>query len=280
MSTRTIPIADAALLGRAALRERRVRAALALAALLLVAAAILLAARSPGPPPAAAGSGEGPVTEVVLDVSGSVGAPSSDFAGRALARIGRSGGRVGLVLFSDSVEEALPPGTPAAQLLPFARSFSPPRNRGEPPAYQGLSDANPWHPSFSGGTRISSGLAAAGAALRRERVRGTALLISDLGDAPSDLRKLREVLVRLDRMRIGLKILPLPNALSTDVKWFRRLAGPEGFAHPLPAAVRPAAVRRGPAAFPLALAGAGVLLALVLAAHELAARSLRWGSAT
>jgi hypothetical protein len=211
-------------------------------------------------------------------VSGSVGASASDFAGRALSRIGRSGGRVGLVLFSDSVEEALPPGTPAAQLLPFARSFTPPRKRGVPLAYRPLSDANPWHPSFSGGTRISSGLAAAGAALRRERLHGTALLISDLGDAPSDLRRLREVLVRLDGMGIGLKILPLPNALSIDVRWFRRLTGPEGFADPLPAAVRPAAFQRGSAAFPLALAGAAVLLALVLAANELAARPLRWRS--
>jgi hypothetical protein len=273
MSTRTIPIADAALLGRAALREQRVRVALALAALLLIAAAILLAARSPGPAPAAAGSGGRPVTEVVLDVSGSVGESASDFAGRVLARIG-------LVLFSDSAEEALPPGTPATQLLPFARSFTPPKKRGEPLAYRQLSETNPWHPSFSGGTRISAGLATAGAALRRERMHGTALLISDLGDAPSDLRKLREELLRLDRMGIGLKILPLPNAFSIDVKWFRRLAGPEGFAHPLPAAVRPAPVKRGPAAFPLALAGVAVLLALVLAAHELAARPLRWGSAS
>jgi hypothetical protein len=280
MSTRTIPIADAALLGRAALREQRVRVALALAALLLIAAAILLAARAPGPAPAAAGSGGRPVTEVVLDVSGSVGESASDFAGRVLARIGHGGGRVGLVLFSDSAEEALPPGTPATQLLPFARSFTPPKKRGEPLAYRQLSETNPWHPSFSGGTRISAGLATAGAALRRERMHGTALLISDLGDAPSDLRKLREELLRLDRTGTGLKILPLPNAFSIDVKWFRRLAGPEGFAHPLPAAVRPAPVKRGPAAFPLALAGVAVLLALVLAAHELAARPLRWGSAS
>jgi hypothetical protein len=275
VNTRTIPIADAEQLGRAATRERRVRISLLLAAGLLLAAAILLAARNPGPAPAAARNGGGPVTEVVLDVSGSVGQSASGVAGRALARIGRSGGRVGLILFSDTAEEALPPGTPAGQLLPFARSFTPPKGRGLY-GYEQPSDSNPWHPSFSGGTRISMGLAAATAALQRDRAHGTALLISDLGDAPSDLRKVRNELLGLDHAGIGLKILPLPNALSSDVKWFRRLAGPEGFTHPLPATAEPERSVQRTAGFPLALAVVAGLLALVLAADELAARSLRW----
>ncbi len=278
---RTIPIADAGLLNRAAARERRIRAALVLAAGVLLVAAVLLAARSPGPAPAAArGAGGGPVTEVVLDVSGSVGQSASGFAGRALARIGHSGGRVGLILFSDSAQEALPPGTPAAQLLPFARSFTPPKRRGgDLYEYQALSDSNPWHPSFSGGTRISTGLTVATAALRRDRMHGTALLISDLGDAPSDLRKVSNVLLDLDHAGVGLTILPLPNALSIDVRWFKRLTGPEAFAHPLPTATRPRQSSQGPVDFPLALAVVAGLLAVVLAADELAARSLRWREA-
>jgi hypothetical protein len=273
-----LPVADAPLLGPAAARERRVRVGLSLTAVLLLAAAILLAARSPGPTPATAGSGGGPVTEIVLDVSGSVGDSASGFAGRTLSQVGRSGGRVGLILFSDSAEEALPPGTPASQLLPFARSFTPPKKQSRSALPYRQRDLNPWHPSFTGGTRISAGLRAARTALQREGLHGTALLVSDLGDAPSDLPKLKRELLRLDRTGIGLKILPLPNALADDVKWFRRLTGPEGFA-PAPPAAEPAPRKRSPVRFPLALAGAAALLALVLAAHELAARSLRWGEA-
>jgi hypothetical protein len=279
MSTRMLPVADAPLLKGAEARERRVRVVLALVAVLLLAAATLLAARSTGPSPATAGSGGGPVTEIVLDVSGSVGDSSSGFAGKTLARIGRSGGRIGLILFSDSAEEALPPGTPAAQLLPFARSFTPVKKKPlTTPPTGPEHDSNPWHPSFTGGTRISAGLTAGIEALRRDGARGTALLISDLGDAPSDFARVKRLLLRLDEAGIGLKILPLPNALAGDVKWFKRLAGPGGFKQPLPirTAVR---ARTGPSSVPLALAAVAALLALVLAAHELAARSLRWGEA-
>ena len=123
------------------------------------------------------------------------------------------------------------------------------------------------------------GLAAAQTALQREGLHGTALLISDLGDAPSDNPKVRRQLFRFNRAGITLKILPLPNALSIDVTWFKRLVGPEGFAQPLPAARtdRPGSARA--ARFPIALAAVGALLALLVAAHELTARSLRWGEA-
>ena len=277
MSSRTIPIADASLLRRGSSRERRLRIVLVLTAVVLLSSAVLLAAHSPRPAPAAADSDTGPVTEIVLDVSGSVGASASAVAGRTLARLGRSGGRVGLILFSDVAEEALPPGSPASQLLPFARSFTPAKAKRGSLAFQ-PPDSNPWHPSFSGGTMISTGLAAARTALQRDGVRGTAILISDLGDSPNDNARVKRELLRLDARGIGVKIVPLPNALRFDVSWFRRLTGPQGFAHPLPSAAshRPQAGQE--AGVSLALAAAAVLLALALAAHELAARSLRWRS--
>jgi hypothetical protein len=274
VSTRLLPVADAALLHPATTRSRRLRAALSVASLLLLGAAIVLAARSPSQA-AAGAAGGGASTEIVLDVSGSVDS-SSRAAGAALTRLARGGGRAGLILFSDTAQETLPPTTPVAQLLPFARAFAPAKRstaRPYPPQF----DSNPWRPSFSGGTRISAGLAAARAALRRDRGHGSVLLISDLGNPVTDAGATKRQLIALDRAGIDVKILPLPNALSADLRWFRRLEGPARFEHPLPARQprRPATEAFG---FPLALAGAATLLALVLAADQLAGRSLRWGA--
>ena len=233
---------------------------------------------------AAAASSRGAGTEVVLDVSGSVGESSSAVAARVLSRIGRSRGTVGLVLFSDSAEKALPPGTPAAQLLPFARAFTPRVKRaGTPPVYQPPweSETNPWHPSFSGGTTISAGLRAAREALENKRGGGTVLLISDLGDGLSDFKAVRRELIALDEARIRVRILPLPNAELRDVMWFRRLEGAGSFVHaldPVPSGPRRASSSRSVTAFPIVAAAITVLLALLLAIHELAGRSLRWGA--
>jgi hypothetical protein len=277
VSTRLLPVADAALLRPGTTRSRRLRAALTAASVLLLGAAVLLAARSPVPPAAGAAVGGGSSTEIVLDVSGSVDS-SSRAAGAALARLARSGGRAGLILFSDTAQETLPPVTPASQLLAFARAFTPAKKStaGAPDRPPQL-DSNPWRPSFSGGTRISAGLAAARAALRRDRVHGSVLLISDLGNPVTDAGATKRQLIALDRAGIDVKILPLPNALSADVRWFRRLEGPARFDHPLPARQprRPATEAVG---LPLALAVATTLLALVLAADQLAGRSLRWGA--
>lgn len=274
-----LPVADAPHLRRGARRERTLRAGLTAAMVLLVATAAAVASRDRVPGAAAAAPG-GRSTEVVLDVSGSVGTSSSRVAGQALARLGRSRGRVGLVLFSDAGEEALPPGMPAAQLLPFARALTPPRKHGP----VNLSDrrpagaANPWHPTFSGGTTISIGLHRAREALEHSGGGGSVLLISDLGDASNDLTAVRRELVALDRDRVDVKILALPNALSSDVAWFRRVEGGGSVVRK----VRPAPDRRLAAAavgFPVAAAGIASLLALVLAIDALASRSLRWGSA-
>jgi hypothetical protein len=251
----------------------------------LAAAAITFASHDRVSGAAAARSGQRS-TEVVLDVSGSVGESSSAVAARALTRIGRSGGTVGLVLFSDSAEKALPPGTPAAQLLPFARAFTPrPQRADSPPAYRPPwdSDTNPWHPSFSGGTTISAGLAAAREALESERGGGTVLLISDLGDSLSDFGLVRRELVALDDARIPVRILALPNAAVKDVKWFRKLEGAESFVRPLrPVPSDPTA--DGPpsseTAFPIAVGLITVLVAFLLAIDELAGRALRWGAST
>ena len=199
-SPRGLPIADAPLLWPAARRAQILRAAITLALAALVGAAVVLAPRGGGSPtlPSSGGS----TTEIVLDVSGSVGQSSFAVAGKALQRLSRTTGRVGLVLFSDSALETLPPGSPPAELQPFARVFTAhPRSRtGQVGLPRERYEPSPWYPSFSGGTRMSVGLAAAARALQRDRVSGHILLLSDLGDAPDDRGSLRR---RADLARQG-----------------------------------------------------------------------------
>jgi hypothetical protein len=277
--TRTsgLPVADAPLLERAARRERLLRAGLTGALALLVGAAVVLAARSrDGSVPAVAASGR--TTELVLDVSGSITGPSYTIVSQTLRRLAGGSAPVGLVLFSDTAEEALPPGSPPSQLRPFADVFAAPGHSrpGELGAIGQPTDVpSPWSESFVGGTRISAGVAAAREALQRDRVRGGILVITDLGDPPTDRPALKNELVRVARAGIPLQVLALPTAYPRDRVWFGRLEGRSSLraTPPPPPARRPGAARPG---FPAALAAVAVLLALVLAANELLGVSLRW----
>ena len=275
-STPGLPIADAPLLAPAARRMRVVRAALTLALGILVGAAVVVAPRGGTSPAPAMPSGT--TTEIVLDVSGSVGDSSFTVAGRALERLSHARSPVGLVLFSDSAEEALPPGSPPGELRSFARALTPERQPA--PSQAGLQsmrfEPSPWYPSFSGGTRMSTGLTAAAAALRRDGIKGRILLLSDLGDAPDDRAGLRRVLVSLAQEGLDLRVLTLPNALAADRKWFEGLEGPESLLTRLPEQPAARSALRDRAGFPTALAAIGALLAGALAANELLGRSLRW----
>jgi von Willebrand factor type A domain len=278
---RQLPVADAPLLGGAARRVRLVRAVLIGALALLVAAAVVLAARARAQGAPAAPAATGRTTEIVLDLSGSVGGSTFRVASNALGKLAASRSPVGLVLFSDTAEEALPPGSPPAELRPFARILTPRAQRpssetlSRPPTYA----PNPWYPSFTGGTSISAGLAAARQALERDHVRGRVLLISDLGDTPDDRPSMRRELVALAQAGIPLKVLVLPNAFSSDLLWFRSLEGPGKVQAALPAPAAPTPRPVVHTGFPLSLAVAAVLLALALGAFELLGVSLRWGAA-
>src|SRR5919198_4728694 len=158
-----LPLADAEALRAPARRTRLVRAFVGLLLAGIVAAALWAAPRagsSPRDDAAARAS-----TVVVLDLSASVDTARLAI-GRALVRIIRevgARGRVGLVIFSDSAEEALPVGTAVRELAAFVHYFRPP-HRGAP----GVAATNPWAPRFSFGTTISSGLRAARRMVERE----------------------------------------------------------------------------------------------------------------
>jgi hypothetical protein len=157
---------------------------------------------------------------VVIDLSASVyeGGLST-----AIERITRSGGRAGLVAFSDAAYELLPPGTPARELVPLLRYFRP--GAGGP---FGKLPPNPWT-EFRAGTGVSAGLRVARTALLREHVprgsglrdatsRGAILLVSDLQVLPDEIERLGAEIARLQADGISLRVIPLlPTALATPI---------------------------------------------------------------
>ena len=287
-----IPLADAPSLARASRPTALVRTGLVLVAvgLLSLGAALI---RSPASPADAVLSEGTRSTVVVLDFSASV----SDLVYTEIARTLRAieswageSRRVGLVLFSDVAQEALPPGTKARELRPFIRFFVPKRERitrGRPSVFRDAGPGappptqyplSPWFATFSGGTRISTGLALARQALQREGASsGRVVLISDLADAEDDIPRLTSELVAYGREGIELRVVALPPATERDKEFYRRVVGEQA------SVVTPAALRtdvRAPrtlsrAAVPLGFALVVVLLGVALAASELGA-PLTW----
>lgn len=204
-----------------------------------LAASYLLAPRPTGALSSLVSSGRN--TVVVLDMSQSV----SDLVYQEIARtlegiVTAAGdtGRVGLVLFSDTAQEALPPGSPAAALAPFISYFRPKQDRGvnaKPvyyraagPTEQILSQypVSPWFGRFSGGTQISTGLRAARLALARHGRPARVVLVSDLQEADDDRERLTRELVAYERdPRLELRIVALPPATSREKALFWNITG-------------------------------------------------------
>jgi hypothetical protein len=194
-----IPAAETQPLRRAVRRTSIVRAVLA--ALLLAALALtFFAARStdvrhaPLIPSGSSGM-------VVLDLSASVYEAAF---GSTLRKMAKEGERAGLVVFSDSAYEVLPPGSPGRELLPFLRFFKP-----DPNSTTGTFPPNPWE-DFRAGTHISAGVQAANDALVREgATKGTILLVSDLEILPDEVARLGSVVADVRRNGYEIRILAI-----------------------------------------------------------------------
>ena len=217
-----IPLADAPALRSPARRTFAVRAALALVCVGAGAAAIFVArhphTRTIVPLPSHAD------TIVVLDLSASISSDTFSRIGGTLAELSRSGKRLGLVLFSDQAYEAFPPGTPAADLAPFVRYFTLPKQR--TPGFAPSFPDNPWQATFTGGTRISAGLDLAHQIALADGRRATVVLVSDLDDDPGDLPRLASVLLAYRRDRVPVRIVGL-NPSPADVTLYTRLLSPQ-----------------------------------------------------
>src|SRR4029077_21098080 len=134
-----------------------------------------------------------------------------------LQRLRREGGDAGLVLFSDTAEQAPPPGPPVAELGPFERFF-----RVAPPTTPGLQPQpprSPWTSSFSAGTRISTGLSLALDVLQRDHVaRPLVILVSDLDDDAGDLESLTSVALAYRKLGIPIRVVGL-NPSPEDARY-------------------------------------------------------------
>ena len=124
---------------------------------------------------------------VVLDLSASISSDTYARIGATLDELADTGGRYGLIVFSDTAYLALPPGTPAAELRAFARRFDLPEQTGGALTVP----TGPWTDSFSAGTKISTGLQLALDTIKAKRLgRPAVLLVSDLDDDVGDLERL------------------------------------------------------------------------------------------
>jgi hypothetical protein len=270
----TIPLADAPALGAAVRRTSLVRLALALALLLVLGACVWLARDLRTRPSSYFAAGGGGV--VVLDLSTSVDPARYRRVSRVLRTIAETGQPTGLVAFSDSAYEMLPPGTRGDELRPFLRFFQPPRGnalRSPRPGGFGFL-GSPWSGSFRGGTRISTGLRVARQMIVRDAIEpATVLLVSDLDDSPFDLEPLTRETIRYEKLGIDLRIVPLFPG-DEDRDFFETLAGPGVFVQNGELGRNTALEERRSVvgAFPwwLVVAVAGVLALLALNEHACA----------
>jgi hypothetical protein len=268
-----IPLADAPSLRRPWRRTAAVRAALAglLLALVLITAA--LSSRPASRPLRFLPQSSNGI--VVLDLSASISSDTFDRIGETLRELAATHGRYGLVLFSDVAYQALPPGTPSSELLPYARYFTVPKQGA--PGLSPAPPANPWTSSFSAGTRISAGLGLALQVIRRQHLeRPGVILVSDLDDDPGDAGNVASTIAAYRHAGIQLRIVAL-NPSPQDQRLYEQLLG--AATHITQAHLASAPRAAGHAPFPTALALLALAVALALACNELYGARLTWGAA-
>jgi hypothetical protein len=268
----SVPLSDAAGLRGAVRRTGVVRVALAVLLLVLLGTIAALAGharvRTLHLLPA------GSTAIVVLDLSASVSQDTYSRIGATLSDLAASDGRYGLVVFSDTAYEALPPGVPASDLTPLVRYFTlPPQSQ---PGFAPSFPPNPWADTFTGGTRISAGMALAHTIAMSQRHRPLVVLISDLDDDPNDLASLAAIMAAYQRDHIPVRVVGLNPSLQ-DVALFQRLLGPGASVVQAPTLdqVPPQDVTP----FPWTLAALAIVAALALALREAWSPRLEWADA-
>lgn len=197
---------------------------------------------------------------VVLDVSLSISNEDFVQARNVLERLIESDNPTGLVVFSDTAYELFPPRSPAKELRPVLRFFTPVAGKLPP---------NPWI-SIQGGTTISRGVELAHEMIRRDGVSpGSIVLISDLETAPTDFTPLGQALAAIREAGITMRVVQLA-ASTTGRTFFGGILGEGVFVDPVePTTAEPRPIDialRGET--PLLLLIVSGLVFLVLAAHE------------
>jgi hypothetical protein len=208
---------------------------------------------------------------IVLDQSKSVYLWGYESIAAIIHRFADVDAPVGLVMFSDTAYELLPPGSHGEELRSLLRYYTPSGggNDIDPATHF---PANPWDNAFSGGTQVSSGLELARRVLQRDHVQhGTILLISDLDTADTDVPALARSLATLQGLpRVELRVFalrPSPQPLA----FFRRFVPKDAFVNAggVTANPRVEGRQRLDAASPTWLVVPALLLLAALAANEL-----------
>jgi hypothetical protein len=136
---------------------------------------------------------------LVLDLSASV---YEGGFGQTIQKLAAADEKVGVVAFSDSAYELVPPGTPARELLPLLRYFGSTTSGGLPPH-------NPWE-EFRAGTRISQGLWTARDIIQREHTPNASIvLVSDFEILPDEITRLAEIVGQLRSEGVEIRLVPL-----------------------------------------------------------------------
>ena len=280
-----IPVADASALGGAARRTALVRLFLAAALIGLAALAYLFATQLQARP--SSYFAEGATGVIVVDFSTSIDPGKYRRIARVLRTVTETSQPVGLVVYSDTAYEAIPPGTRGDVLRPLLRFYEAPEGPPIPGRFTrpggarnfpGAPLRSPWQETFRGGTRISAGLRVAREMLRRDGVRGgSVMLVSDLDDSPFDTNRLAEEAISYRRSGLDIRLVSL-NPSREDRELFTRLFGAEAFvAHRELLANSELEERRTlVGSFPAGLAIAGAALLLLLALNERVNARLRW----
>lgn len=212
---------------------------------------------------------------LVIDSSSSVDPARRELIGRVLRKLLGANSAFGIVFFSDSAYEAVPPNTRWTELEPLRRFFHDAPTGGPADETRGPND--PWT-AFRGGTNISNGLRLARTILQRERSNAGVLLMSDLDNSVFDDPKLTQTLAEYASERIPLRVLPL-EATPEDTAFFATALGRDALvtdAELAPTGGRAPSVATTTAPTPMSLVGASLVLLLLLGANEHWAARLRW----
>jgi hypothetical protein len=221
-----VPLADLSRLQPAAQRTSVLRVFLA-AALAATFVLLFLTARSAGAGRAAVFPKGVHTGVVALDMSASISGPTYARVATTLRGIVNANQSVGLVMFSDTAYELLPPNSPPGALAQFIPYYVPKRYYGGAPVFS----QTPWD-TFMGGTRVGTGLEMARVALRRAGVaHGAILLVSDLDDSNGDQSLLEQEAATLHAQHIPVRIVPL-FATIRDVDLFTALFGQSSMVDP------------------------------------------------
>ena len=279
----SIPSVDAGALAPAARRTRLALGALAVLSVAVAVALVPAADRSAGLPAALRG-GDGLV--VVIDVSSSTLGFSNMIAKSLLTLADNPSQRAGLVLASQSAYMALPPETPGSALRGWQRMIDYINQQNHKLAVRAKLDRTPlpnpapgdypWVGVFTGGTRLSTGLARAIQALRDAGIRhGQIVLVSDLRDAPEDLPRVGVLIARMRELGITLRVVTVGHA-TRDPKEFSDNGGSAFIMDAADAVYAPEhepTLSSHPSAVPLVVLGAALAVLLALAEPLL---PLRW----